>query len=346
MKTPSFVPIILTNFDPLKSGIYSTALGIISQSSSISSKIIFSYQNKKFFEEISSSKLKPIVFTYLEYPEVSKYLKVIKPLIVHVGDWPLTYRLNELKIKKTIYSLIKLLFSFSRIVLLSRRLNRFNFIFVNEAETELARRYGLRNSFTVGIGVDSIEVDTINQLDPKRLTFSGNFDYNPNKDAALSLIEFAKTLSVDYEISIVGYNADNLKTSVIKSAKINLFSNVESVIETLSKKRGVYLSFISYGSGSKNKILQALCAGCYVIASEESLDRSMDQYGDAIFRFNIKESGWQDRVKKQLEVVGSDIGVFGEKTNKVRTGINDTRGWKSISKKFTRLLAAIEEGRA
>jgi len=339
----TYIAIILTDFNPKKSGILSTANGLIRQNPLISKEIIYSYNNPNFEKQISVLKLKKIVFSHLEHSNISKYLNLINPTLVHVGDWSISYRLNEFKNKKNLYCLFKLIYCFTRLKIIKPSIVNYNFIFVNKKESELAKKFGFTKSSHIDIGIDIPEKLSNLIFDPYQLTFSGNFDYNPNKEAAIQLIDFFKTLPDNYSLNIIGFNANNLKDYVQTKNSIRLFNNVESVIDKLNEFRGVYLSFIGYGSGSKNKILQALGSGCYVIASEESLDLSLANFKESIFEFNINKKEWKQEVKNHLENLILNKDIINEKTHKTNKLVISLRGWKVLSDKFNFLLNEINK---
>ena len=333
--------IILTDFNPEKSGIVSTAIGLIGKNPLISKKIIYSYNNPYFDKQISELRLKKIVFSHLEHSNISKYLNQINPSLVHVGDWSLSYRVNEFKNKKSLYCLFKLIYCFIRLKIIKKSIVNHKFIFVNKTESDLAKKFGFKNSYHIDIGVELPKKLSNVIFDPYKLTFSGNFDYNPNKEAAIELIDFFKTLPKNYSLYLIGYNANNLKDYVQEKNSIYLFNNVESVIDKLNEFRGVYLSFIGYGSGSKNKILQALGSGCYVIASEKSLDLSLANFKECIFQFNLNKKEWNQDVKNHLENLILNKETVNKKTSLMNKFILNSRGWEVQSEKFNLLLNEI-----
>jgi hypothetical protein len=125
------------------------------------------------------------------------------------------------------------------------------------------------------IGVAPPKVPQAAQVDVRSVCFSGNFRYRPNREAAQRLLRLAHTQFPELRVILVGFYADDFKDNVGKNVEI--YSDVPSVVDFLSARRPIYVSLIETGAGAKNKILEAMVAGCPIICTSESLDSSIPE---------------------------------------------------------------------
>lgn len=342
--THKYQAVILTDFNPLETGIQSTALGLIADNKNFHPEIIYSYDNLEFENKIANSKLSFILFTHLEHPNITTHAHKINPLIIHVGDWPMAYRLNEFKFKRNFISLIKIIRCYFNLMALKNNLKKYILVFVNSEECDLAKKFGFNKAKHINIGLDVPKNLIKSKVDPYKLIFSGNFNYPPNKQAAIELINFfSKHDDKNYSLSLIGFNANLLKNFIPNNSNIDLLDNVPSVIQELNRLRGIYISLISFGSGSKNKIMQALVTGCYVIASKESLDNSLDIYKDRIFEINIHHKNWSNVLSNHLKKIIKNQSAISISTNQMSKEISNTRSWKNVSEDLDNLLTIIKK---
>ena len=107
----------------------------------------------------------------------------------------------------------------------------------------------------------------------------GNYEYIPNKEAALELINwFSDKALQSFRLILVGRNpAKEMLVKAKNSSNIRITGEVDNVYSIQNRAR-VFVSPLRTGGGMKNKILQALSSGIKVIGTEESfsgLDKSL-----------------------------------------------------------------------
>ena len=71
----------------------------------------------------------------------------------------------------------------------------------------------------------------------------------------------------------MGYYADDFKE--YEGGKIEAHPDVPSIVDFLAIHRPIYISLLDAGAGAKNKILEAMVAGCPIICTPASLDSSI-----------------------------------------------------------------------
>lgn len=102
------------------------------------------------------------------------------------------------------------------------------------------------------------------------IVFSGVMDYGPNEDAAYyfatEVFPKIKGLFHDAEFVIAGKNPTQ-KLNSLNNVLITGF--VEDMCKTITASE-IYVSPLRYGSGTKNKVLEAMVAGLPVFLSEVS----------------------------------------------------------------------------
>ncbi|WP_024860078.1 glycosyltransferase family 4 protein [Ruminococcus flavefaciens] len=142
-------------------------------------------------------------------------------------------------------------------------------IFVSENETkELNKRLGFFKCVTVTLGVDydyfseEIQVDKNNNY----IAFVGNFGYTPNIDSLKIIINnILPGLPSEVKLLAVGKAPKELIES-LQSNNVEFTGMVED-IRLYVKQCSVFLSPISYGSGIKTKILEAMAMGLPVVTN-------------------------------------------------------------------------------
>jgi glycosyltransferase involved in cell wall biosynthesis len=249
-----------------------------------------------------------------------------------VGDWPLAFRLSEIRYKKSVGSVIKYLYSF--LILLTYLLCSKNthYIFVNEKEYISAKNFGFKNALYIPLGVNQPSVPLIQSLNITTICFTGNFNYMPNYFAARDLINAFKN-EESIKLLFIGHYSTLLREL---SSKIECFSGVESIVDELAKIRPVYVSYLKLGAGAKNKILEALIAGCPVIATPESLDPSMYDY-DTIFLYTEKNLSSLSIISL-IDNISAQKDKYLIKTQVIADKIKVERSWENLSIFFKSLI--------
>jgi glycosyltransferase involved in cell wall biosynthesis len=106
------------------------------------------------------------------------------------------------------------------------------------------------------------------------LLFTGNYEYPPNVDAALTLardiLPQVRQKIPDAMLYLVG-NAPPPELQALATEHVIVTGRVPSITEYLNTAT-VYVSPLRFGAGIKNKILEAMACGCPIIATPLSVD--------------------------------------------------------------------------
>lgn len=129
---------------------------------------------------------------------------------------------------------------------------------------------------TIPNGVDHNHFRQIKPVErnPYQILFVGNYEYAPNRDAALWLAQdiyplVRQTIS-DAQLWLVG-NAPPPEMQALASDTIHVTGRVPDVRPYLHEA-GVFVCPLRLGAGIKNKVLEALAAGCPVVATPLSVE--------------------------------------------------------------------------
>ncbi len=140
--------------------------------------------------------------------------------------------------------------------------------YINKIDSKIAAKF-------IPNGVDIDYFKKLNsQEEANTIIFTGNMSYAPNKDACNFLIEdilpLVKTQIPDIKLYLVGINADK-EFLRINNKNIVVKGYVED-IRTYIDKSSLYISPLRFGSGIKNKVLEALSMSKIVIGTDTSFD--------------------------------------------------------------------------
>ncbi len=109
---------------------------------------------------------------------------------------------------------------------------------------------------------------------PDTLLFTGNFEYVPNADAARLLAQgilpAIRDRRPDVKLWLVG-NAPPPEVQALASDHITVTGRVPDMLPYL-QQAAVFVSPLRLGAGIKNKVLEALAAGCPVVGTPLSFD--------------------------------------------------------------------------
>lgn len=148
-------------------------------------------------------------------------------------------------------------------------------IFVSDLDASYSQKRTKGNGIQIPIGYskERVQSKTSPEYD---LIFSGNFNYNPNREAAeFFLRENLKDLIEIFprlKICFVGRHPSFIMTQYSKKFPKNIVvtGEVVAVEEHLAKAK-IYFSPLQSGSGMKNKILQAMASRLPIVCTRESL---------------------------------------------------------------------------
>ena len=212
---------------------------------------------------------KIIIFSHFECFPLKAFIKKFPNAAVHVGDWPGRYWASVRRNGRFVKGVLGALRLAIRCLTICKSTV---WLFVTQEDTHAAIRAGYKNSRLLCLGINPPSIKRSKLLVENEIVFTGNFRYEPNYIAALELIDFVKQ-NPGIVVHLAGYHADIFNSE--SEDNIVCHSNVDSIVNFLAAERRVYVSLIRIGAGAKNKILEALVAGCPIVATEESLDRSL-----------------------------------------------------------------------
>jgi polysaccharide biosynthesis protein PslH len=165
----------------------------------------------------------------------------------------------------------------------SRRISKFEaalchqsdlVIAVSSEDAVILQRFHPKTSIPVvanGIFTDEYEQESAEiSLGVHALVFTGKMDYRPNVDAVQwftdQILPLVKQTTADTKFYIVGQKPHANLEHLRDNASVVVTGWVESVLPYL-KGAAVYVAPLRMGSGTRLKILEAMAAGCAVVAT-------------------------------------------------------------------------------
>lgn len=149
---------------------------------------------------------------------------------------------------------------------------------------------------TLGVEIPNDEQISIPEHEYS-LVFSGVMDYGPNKDAAIyfarEIFPKLKEIIPSCTLTLAGKNPPK-DVLELQDENVIVTGFVEDMIRTITKS-SIYISPLRYGSGTKNKVLEAMAAGMPVLlssVSREGINGLIDQK-NCIF---VKDNEWIEKI--------------------------------------------------
>lgn len=151
------------------------------------------------------------------------------------------------------------------------------FVYVSKVDAEYEKRLNCGiNKFTFvnnGVFINDIDSSEVVTLHNPCIMFSGIMNYAPNKDAVEYLCQIIfpelKKHYPELKLYFVGKNSEAIKhyesESIIVTGRV---SNIYSYIKSAT----VYVSPLRFGTGMKNKILEAMACKKPIVASPVSIE--------------------------------------------------------------------------
>ncbi|GAB1421429.1 glycosyltransferase [Anaerolineales bacterium] len=189
---------------------------------------------------------------------------------------------------------------------------------------------------------NGIDLDYFQAKDQKReknsLLFVGNFEYEPNQDAARQLIDkiFPQVQAQipDAKLYLVGNGPpDWLKQSGQENEQIIVTGRVPDVRDYLAQC-SVFVSPLRIGAGIKNKILEALAMNIPMIASQISVDGiPVENDRDVLIREN---SAMPEAI---IQVLQDE--TYAERLSHGRHFIEENFTWKQVADRYEALYESV-----
>jgi glycosyltransferase involved in cell wall biosynthesis len=149
-------------------------------------------------------------------------------------------------------------------------------VFVSDVDSEYVKKLNQNiNTYFIPNGVDTefFKKSDERKIEYNSLIFTGDMSYGPNEDAALILIEKIYPLlkkELEIKLYIVGQRPTE---KIIKyQSKDIIITGFVDDIRTYIDKASLYISPLRYGSGIKNKVLEAMSMSKIVIGTDISFD--------------------------------------------------------------------------
>ncbi len=273
-----------------------------------------------------------LIFSHMEYAGLGRLLRHNPHSVAHVGDWPGSYWSSVGRNKNRLLGLAGTVRAWVRMIRVpkSSRL-----LFVSDGDTLPARRQGFTQAQTLHIGVTPPVTPLAAGFQPQMLCFTGNFRYQPNLEAAKALLAWAKG-SPQYQVHLAGFFANDL--APLAGPQTVLHDAVASMPDFLAIHRPVYVSLLRTGAGAKNKILEALTAGCPIIATPESLDET------TVSLPCIRQIQSTDDIAPNLSLLQQQMDTAEADTRHWAQEIRASRSWESVARQLDAMLRAPPSG--
>ena len=163
-------------------------------------------------------------------------------------------------------------------------------VLTEQDKTELL---GINPSLVVEVIPNGIDLDFFRMEERERekatLLFVGNYEYEPNRDAAILLAQTIfpaiQQQIPDVRLQIVG-NAPPPELQVLASDAITVTGRVVDMRPYLAQAT-VFVCPLRVGAGIKNKVLEALAMGIPTVATPISLDGIAVKHDESILVANI-----------------------------------------------------------
>lgn len=177
------------------------------------------------------------------------------------------------------------------------------------------------------------------EREPATLVFTGNYDYAPNRDAALFLarvvLPAVRRIVPQAQLLLVG-NAPPPELQALASDHIVVTGRVEDMRPYLARAT-LYACPLRFGAGIKNKVLEALVMGCPVIATPLSADGIAVRDGHDIVLAPLEQ--FAERVVNLL----NDTSLCAALSVNGRALIAARYDWAQVADAYERLYAAVEK---
>lgn len=267
-----------------------------------------------------------LIFSHMEYSGLRRLLRQNPGVLVHVGDWPGNYWATVRRNQSVVRGMLGQWRCWVRMLKVSRACR---LLFVTDQDTLAARGLGFRQARTLHIGVNPPAVALARDFQPHALCFTGNFRYIPNREAAIALADWASH-HPQFHVHLAGFFASEL--SELAGPQVTLHDAVSSMPDFLAQLRPVYVSLIRTGAGAKNKILEALTAGCPILATEESLDETTATLPD------IQRVGSTADLLARLSELESRQAQVNADAIRLAQEVRATRSWESVARQLADML--------
>ncbi|MDX8120279.1 glycosyltransferase [Janthinobacterium sp. GMG2] len=207
-------------------------------------------------------------------------------------------------------------------------------VFVSDVDRDYAKAITKKDNYYCipnGVDVDYFKSDSLAQRDKNFLIFTGDMSYAPNKDAVNFLVN--KVLpKIDKKFQphllLVGQKPDETTLS-FASEHITVTGFVEDLRPYLNRSK-VYISPLRFGSGIKNKILEAMSMGMVVIGTKVSFEGIGCTPGHDCVQVEVDEF----KMAKAVEEIFQNQVAYTSMRKNARDLAEKKYSWDSIRKAY------------
>lgn len=202
--------------------------------------------------------------------------------VIDFIDLPSLSMLQLMKIEKNIFKKIRLFKWWRDIISEERRWGKKfkHFIVISSrGKEELESLIGKESNIIIipsGVDIDYFKPISFQQSEEKMILFTGNMKYPPNHDAVFyfykSIWPLVKKEIPELKFFIVGKNPPPRLISIAKKNTSVVVTGFVEDIRPFFEKAAVYICPLRYGTGIKNKILEAWAMGKAIVATSVSTE--------------------------------------------------------------------------
>ena len=127
-------------------------------------------------------------------------------------------------------------------------------------------------TLSVGVDCDYYGKQVKRELDEKGISYVGNFSVASNADTLKMIVEnILPLVKCDYKFYVIGKCPDNIRIRYKDNSKLVFCGRVDDLREYV-KSTVLFLSPISYGTGVKTKIVEAMAMGLPIITNSVGIE--------------------------------------------------------------------------
>jgi glycosyltransferase involved in cell wall biosynthesis len=169
---------------------------------------------------------------------------------------------------------------------------------------------------------------------PNRIVFTGNMNFPPNYEGALWFIDHVMPLvrrsRPDVEFVVAGRNP--VPELMEKASKcVTILGAVDDIHHEIAKS-AVYVAPLISGGGFKNKVLEAISSGTFVVATPIAVE-----FLDKRFRDLLLVGGTPEEMAARICSVLNDPELHKIRLERLRQRIYDEFTWEKRADELARL---------
>ncbi len=193
-----------------------------------------------------------------------------------------------------------------------------------------------------GVDLEFFRRDPGVAVEPDSLVFTGDMGYEPNRDAALFFVDEVLPLvqaRVAVRVYLVGKGAGaELKSRAGENVVVTGF--VDDVRPYLDRA-ALYVAPLRFGSGIKNKVLEAMAMEKAVVGTALSFDGIAVSDGVECLKSGESSQELADKIVALL----ADPGLRAQMGARARATVERQYSWESVCAEYARLYQSISAQR-